>query len=280
MSVKGIEWVKLAVDTFEDEKVKLIRSMPDGDTMALVWVQLICHAGKVNGDGVVRIAEGLTYSDEMLATVLGHPIGTVRLAINTFARFGMVSVDDEGIWLTNWDRYQNIDGMARIREQTRMRVSRHREKVKLLTAPVTLPVTLRNATEEDKELDKDIDTTKATAATRTESSVTQSLITELSRLEGWGRSSSNHDSDWLSEFTAEFPALTVSHLRACRDYHADKRKHTKGYWKLRLRHWMEREAQNNGNNGRNERRGSGARSLPARDEYEPAPVYTRPNLRE
>lgn len=271
MSVKGVEWVKLAVDTFDDEKVKLIRSLPDGDTIALVWVQLICHAGKVNADGVVRVADGLPYSDEMLATVLGHPISTVRLAINTFTKFGMVSLDDNGIWLTNWDKYQNIDGMQRIREQTRLRVARHRENKRLLLPPVTLPVTLRNALEEEEDTDKDKDITTSSThdqlSDETLHGVTP-LLTELSRLPGWAQSKDNHDAEWLSEFMCEFPRLTVTTLRACRDYHFDKKKHSKGSWKLRIRHWMENEG--NGQH-QNRRRHTGEVSA-----YDPTPAYDRP----
>lgn len=274
--MRGIEWVKLSVGTFDDEKVKLIRSLPDGDTIALVWVQLICHAGKTNGDGVVRIADGLPYSDEMLATVLDHPIATVRLAVNTFVKFGMASIDDDGIWLTNWDKYQNIDGMQRIREQARIRKQRQRARLSAERQLLALPEavsrdTSRDVTQqiESKNTDKDKDsTTTATSLKAEMSRDMEALLSELGRLPGWPQSRDNHDHQWLSEFMSEFPAFTLTTLRACRDYHFDKGKHSKGYWKLRMRHWMENEG-----NGRrqNTRRHTGKVNT-----YDQTPTYDRP----
>jgi hypothetical protein len=66
--------------------------------------------------------------------------------------------------ISNWEKYQNIEGLDKVREQTRLRVQKHRAKQKLLacndsnvTGNVT--VTKSNATEEelDKEIETDID---------------------------------------------------------------------------------------------------------------------------
>ncbi len=150
----GISWIKLSVNIFDDEKIKLIRSMPEGDAILLIWIQLLCLAGKTNDNGAVYIGQHMYYSDEMLATVCNQPLNTIRLALRTFEEFEMISLDEDGlISVTNWEKHQNIEGMEKVREQTRKRVAKHRAKQKELQSNVT--VTLPNATDNNKNrLDK------------------------------------------------------------------------------------------------------------------------------
>ncbi|MCR8983177.1 phage replisome organizer N-terminal domain-containing protein [Brevibacillus laterosporus] len=59
------------------------------------------------------------------------------------------------IHITNWDKHQNIEGMEKIKAQTRQRVERYRQKQKLLgsgNATCNVTVTHGNATDIDKEL--------------------------------------------------------------------------------------------------------------------------------
>ncbi len=127
----GISWIKLSVNIFDDEKIKLIRKMPEGDAILLIWIQLLCLAGKTNDGGAIYIGQHLYYTDEMLATICDQPLNTVRLAIQTFQNFGMISTNDNGlIVIDNWEKHQNIEGMERVREQNRLRKRKQREKEK------------------------------------------------------------------------------------------------------------------------------------------------------
>ena len=263
MPLGVIDWIKVSTGTFDDQKIKLIRSMPNGDAMVLIWLQLLTEAGKLNEGGVVRLSSGMPYSDDMLATVLGHPLATVRLAINTFSQFGMVSIESDGIWLTNWEKYQNVDGMERVREQARLRKQRQRARLKAAPDTLALPAPAmsrdlsRDVTQQSKSktTETEIDTTlKSSKREESRDSVTSPLLIELTKLPGWSQSNGNHDADWLSEFLAEYPALSSSVVRACRDYHSEKKKHTKAIWKTRLRHWMEREKSHDNGNGNGRRR--------------------------
>ncbi|MDD5092820.1 MAG: replication protein [Dehalococcoidia bacterium] len=67
------------------------------------------------------------------------------------------------------------------------------------------------------------------------------ILGELLKLSGWGSSQLANDVEWLSEFLSEYPEFRESHIRACRDYHSGKRRHTKSQWKSRLRNWMKNE---------------------------------------
>ena len=41
-----MQWIKLRIDMFDDEKIKIIQAMPEGDTILVVWIRLIALAGK------------------------------------------------------------------------------------------------------------------------------------------------------------------------------------------------------------------------------------------
>lgn len=144
-----INWIKLKTNMFGDEKIQLIESMVEGDSILLIWIKLLTLAGKNNGS--VYISEGITYSDEMLSVVLKKQQNIVRLALQTLTGFEMIERDDQGIHIINWDKHQNIDGMEKIRQQTKERVKKFRLNRRNVT--VTLPVTQSNATDTDTDTD-------------------------------------------------------------------------------------------------------------------------------
>ena len=149
-----IKWIKVVTDMFDNRKIKQIETLPDGDAIIVVWMKLLCLAGNINEQGMIYFTKEIPYTEEMMATEFNRPVNTIRLALKTFKDFGMIEIIDDIICISNWEKYQNVEGMDKIREQTRLRVAKHREKKKLLLEQnddVTLPVTLRNATEEDKK---------------------------------------------------------------------------------------------------------------------------------
>ena len=127
-----ISWIKLRIDMFDDEKIKIIQSMPEGDALLVIWIRLIALAGKCNANGLVLVEDEFPYSDEMLSVIFGKPLSTVRLALKTFEKFRMVETTQKGIYITNFEKHQNVEGMDRIREQNRIRKQRERERKKAL----------------------------------------------------------------------------------------------------------------------------------------------------
>lgn len=127
-----VKWIKIAVDMFDNRKIKQIGSMPEGDSLLLMWVQLLCLAGNVNDGGFIYLTKEIPYTDEMLATQFNKPISTVRLALKTFEQFGMIEIINNIIFLSSWEKYQSTDRLATIREKDRERKRRKREAEKLL----------------------------------------------------------------------------------------------------------------------------------------------------
>lgn len=159
-----IKWIKLKVDMFDDEKIKIIQSMPEGDSLLLVWIRLITLAGKTNDRGYIYITDSMPYTDEMLSVVFNKPLNTIRFALDTFAKLGMIEKDQKGIYLVNFEKYQSLDKMEKIKEQNRLRKQKQREKQKLLSLPgndnVTSHVTVTQSHATDIDIDKDIEVDK------------------------------------------------------------------------------------------------------------------------
>ncbi|MBV5122213.1 phage replisome organizer N-terminal domain-containing protein [Bacillus halotolerans] len=152
-----IKFVKLSTQMFDDEKIKLIEQMPEADTLLIIWVKLLAQAGKTNASGYIFLSENVPYTDEMLAAIFSRPIGVVRMALETFRRFGMIEIDDQNyISICNWEKHQNVDALNKIREDTRKRVAKYREKQKALKlsqpSNVTGNVTVTQCNEQEEEV--------------------------------------------------------------------------------------------------------------------------------
>jgi predicted phage replisome organizer len=147
-----VKWIKITTTMFDDEKIRVIEGMPEADAILVIWIKLLTLAGKNNSNGFIFLAENIPYADETLSTIFNRPLNTVRLALQVFKQFKMIEFDENGyLQLTNWGKHQNLEGLDKIREQTRMRVAKHREIKKLLPpAKDNATVTLRNAIELDK----------------------------------------------------------------------------------------------------------------------------------
>lgn len=158
-----VKWIKICTDIFDDEKILLIESLPEADSIIVIWFKLLCLAGKQNNSGVFMMNNKVAYTDEMLSTIFRRKLPIIRLALDTFEQFGMIERVEGVVTIPNWEKHQSLDQLEIAREQTRKRVAKHREKQKLLAneecnATVTLHVTQCNANriEEDKiRLDKD-----------------------------------------------------------------------------------------------------------------------------
>lgn len=151
---------------FEDEKIRLIEALPEGDTLLVIWMKMLAHAGKTNDDGYIYLNERTPYTPQMLSIVYNRPQPVIDLAIKTFMDFGMIEVNSKGIYIANWEKHQNVEGLDKIRQQTKERVRKHRErkKVDALPEPTELEecnvtsnakVTQSNALDIDKELEID-----------------------------------------------------------------------------------------------------------------------------
>lgn len=154
-----VKWIKLHTAMFDNSKIKYIRTLPEGNNMVLIWVMLLSKAGKCNANGFIFLTESIPYTSQMLAAEFGFDVYLIELALGTFSKLNMIHLENQIIQISGWEEHQNIQGLDKIREQTRKRVEKYREKQKQLPCNVTCNVTVTdcNATEEEKEEDIEID---------------------------------------------------------------------------------------------------------------------------
>ena len=181
-----IKWIKITTDIFDDEKICLIDALPDHDAILVIWFKILALAGKHNRNGLLMMSDKVHYTDEMLATIFRRPLNTVRMALGIFEQFGMIEIIDGIIALPNWEKHQNIDGMEKIKTQTRNRVAKYREKQKNLAlgcnVTCNVTVTESNATEEDRDKDKELDKDKNITTTSSSGNILELFQSEFRRL--------------------------------------------------------------------------------------------------
>ena len=159
-----VKWIKITTDIFDDEKILLIESLPEADSIIVIWFKLLCLAGKQNNSGVFMMNDKLAYTDEMLATIFRRNINTVRLALNTFEQFGMIERIDSVITIPNWEKHQSLDKLEAKKKYDREYQAKKRREKKLLIENRTTSNDNRildieedkNKIRLDKEIDKDI----------------------------------------------------------------------------------------------------------------------------
>ncbi|EJN93098.1 phage replisome organizer N-terminal domain-containing protein [Oenococcus oeni] len=155
-----IHWIKLKTTMFDDEKIRLIQSVPESDSILIIWIRLLVLAGKTNDDGLIYIQRNMPYTDEMLATLFNKPLNVVRLAITTLNKFNMIDIGQDGvIAITNWEKHQNIGGMEKVRELNAQRNRKYRQRKKTLSIEEKhdVIVTSRDATDSDSDTESDTD---------------------------------------------------------------------------------------------------------------------------
>lgn len=225
-----VKWIKIAVDMFDNRKIKQIGSMPEGDSLLLMWVQLLCLAGNVNDGGFIYLTKEIPYTDEMLATQFNKPISTVRLALKTFEQFGMIEIINNMIFLSSWEKYQSIDRLATIREKDRERKRRKREAEKLLPqnsmeCPRTSMDVPRIDIERDIDIDKDKNKSISKKSPRHKHGEYQNVLLS---------------DDDLEKLKAEFPADWDQRIQRLSEYMASSGKSYKNHLAT-IRNWARRD---------------------------------------
>lgn len=91
---KKYYWLKLTVDFFEREEIKLIENMKNGKEYIIFYMKLLLKS--VNSEGKLLFKDVIPYTDDMLATVTGTDIDVVRSAVNLFLKLDLMQKLDDG----------------------------------------------------------------------------------------------------------------------------------------------------------------------------------------
>lgn len=128
-----VKWIKIVTDIFDDEKILMIETLPECDTIIVIWFKLLCLAGKQNNSGVFQMGH-MPYTDEMFSTIFRRPLNTVRLALKTFEQFGMIEIIHDTVTIPNWGKHQSIDQIESRNAYMKNYMREYREKQKQISS--------------------------------------------------------------------------------------------------------------------------------------------------
>ena len=151
-----VKWIKIVTDIFDDEKILLIETLPEADSIIVIWFKLLCLAGKQNNSGVFMLNDKIPYTDKMFATIFRRKEAVVQLSLKTFEEFGMIKIIDGAVTIPNWGKHQNLDRIEQKKEYMRRYMKEYREKQMLLAGCKTNSKTNSkvNVSEAEEEVDK------------------------------------------------------------------------------------------------------------------------------
>ena len=101
-----VKWIKITTNMFEDEKIDFIESLPEADSILIIWIKLLTLAGKNNLNGYIFLTQNIPYTSEMLAHKFRRPLNTVKLALETLQRLEMIEFNENTLKISNWEKHQ------------------------------------------------------------------------------------------------------------------------------------------------------------------------------
>ena len=165
---KKYYYLRLKDNFFDTDEMKILESMKDGYLYSNILLKLYLRSLK--NDGKLVVNERIPYNAEMLASVTGHQVGTIKQALSMFKELGLIEVLENGaIYMldiqnfigkgsTEADRQRLYDRrISEERKQNKLTQSRNLEEICKKSTP---EIEKEKEIKIDKELykEKDIDT--------------------------------------------------------------------------------------------------------------------------
>lgn len=91
---KKYYYIRLKDSFFDSDEMKVMESMKDGYLYGNILLKLYLRSLKNNG--CLMLNERIPYNAEMLATITGHQVGTIKQALTIFKDLGLIEVLDNG----------------------------------------------------------------------------------------------------------------------------------------------------------------------------------------
>lgn len=148
---KRLYWLKLKEDFFDEKYIKIMRKLPEGDSLVIVYLKIQLRCLKT--DGYLYFDHLCNSFEEELSVVLDEDINMVRLALATLERFNLIEfIDTDTMYLiTMSDRIGSETSVAE-------RVRKWRKNKQLLQCNDTVTqVKHLGNTDIDIDIEKDIE---------------------------------------------------------------------------------------------------------------------------
>jgi predicted phage replisome organizer len=153
---KKYYYLRLKDNFFDSDELKILESMKDGYLYSNILLKLYLRSLK--NDGKLVVNDRIPYNAEMLASVTGHQIGTVKQALSIFKDLGLIDVLENGaIYMLD---IQNFIGRgsseADRKREYRQRIETDRTNVRQISDKT--PPEIEIELEIEKELEIELDT--------------------------------------------------------------------------------------------------------------------------
>jgi hypothetical protein len=91
----------------------------------------------------------------MFSTIFRRPLNTVRMALATFEKYGMIEIYNGVVTIPNWGKHQNLDQIEAKKEYMRNYMTTYRQKQLSKTNSKTNSKS--NVRQADKDIDKEVE---------------------------------------------------------------------------------------------------------------------------
>ena len=149
-----LQWLKLSTNFFDNNKIKLLESENDGDTLIRIWIQLLTIAMKCNYQGKLSITEDKPMTNIEISKIMVKSKKKIEKTLNIFQELQMIVIEDKFYKIKNWSKYQSVDRLEEIRLQNCKRQQKYREKKRSEIGKNNVIVTKDNIEEEIKKRNK------------------------------------------------------------------------------------------------------------------------------
>ena len=152
---KKYYWLKLNLDFFEREEIKVIEEMPNGIEYCYFYMKLLVKSA--NSDGLLVFRGVVPYTLEMLASVTNTNIDIVRSAVKLFLNLGMMQrLEDKTLYM---HEVQNMLG-CETEYARKKREYREKKKLELLSYSEDTTITSEKDEQDKTEIFEDIQADK------------------------------------------------------------------------------------------------------------------------
>lgn len=163
---KKYYYLRLKDNFFDSDELKILESMKDGYLYSNILLKLYLRSLK--NDGKLVVNDRIPYNAEMLASVTGHQIGTVKQALSIFKDLGLIDVLENGaIYMLD---IQNFIGKgsseADRKREYRQRIETDRTNVQTNLRQISEKSPPEIEIELEKEIEKEIDSSAKSTTTK------------------------------------------------------------------------------------------------------------------
>lgn len=166
---KKYYYLRLKDNFFDSDELKILESMKDGYLYSNILLKLYLRSLK--NDGKLVVNDRIPYNAEMLASVTGHQVGTIKQALSMFKELGLIEILENGaIYMldiqnfigkgsTEADRQRLYDRrISDERKQKKLTQSRNLEEIFEKSTP-EIELELEKEIKIEKEIDSSASTT-------------------------------------------------------------------------------------------------------------------------